>query len=85
MLDQLQTKVADILTEEIEAQEQTEANLKNTIRDKAIEIQNEIQREAENSTVNLGTLQSYLEEDVPSLYDELKKGQQEREQTEEVI
>ena len=79
MLDALQTKVADILTEEMEAQQQTEINLHNAIKERAAEISNEIQREADNASANLGTLQTYLEEDVPALYDELKRGQQERE------
>ena len=42
-------------------------------------------REAQSGGEIVGTLEKYLEEDIPSLYEGLKQGVSEREQTEELL
>lgn len=42
-------------------------------------------KEAESSSEIVITLQNYLEEEIPALYENLKAGMNEREQTEELI
>ena len=48
-------------------------------------MQQEIIREAQQSGQIVGTLEKYLEEDIPTLYESLKVGVNEREQTEELL
>ena len=67
--------MADVISDELEAQERTEQGLLNLVNEKSKEIKKEIINESNKSNVALGVLQSYLEEDVPALYDQLKKGQ----------
>ena len=55
------------------------------IEEKAFSVKQEILREAESSGEIVSTLQTYLEEEIPALYENLKGGMNEREQTEELI
>ena len=55
------------------------------IEEKAVTVKQEIYKEAENGNEIVSTLQNYLEEEIPALYENLKNGVSEREQTEELI
>ncbi len=55
------------------------------IEEKAHGVKSEIVREAESRTEIFATLQNYLEVEIPSLYENLKTGVNEREQTEELL
>ncbi len=48
-------------------------------------MRSEISKEAESGNEAVVTLQTYLEEEIPALYENLKTGVNEREQTEELI
>lgn len=65
--------------------EDTEYKLMKQIEDRAIAVKHDIYREAEQSGEIVTTLQNYLEQEIPQLYEGLKAGINEREQTEEVI
>ena len=55
------------------------------ISEKTQQIQYDIQEEAAHSNEVIENLRGYLENDIPMLYETLKQGVQEREQTEELI
>lgn len=55
------------------------------IEEKALQVRSEIVRESESGCEAVVTLQNYLEDEIPSLYENLKNGINEREQTEELI
>lgn len=55
------------------------------IDEKAETIKKEIGIEHAESSEMIGSMQQYLEEDVPNLYDRLKESIKDREQTEEII
>lgn len=62
--------------------EESEGKLRRQIQEKALLVQQEIIREAQESGQIVQTLERYLEDDIPSLYESLKVGVNEREQTE---
>lgn len=84
-LEVLQQKVAHMIAEEIKTREDSEHKLMKQIEEKAYSIKSEIIKEAEFSGEIVGTLQNYLEEEIPALYENLKSGINEREQTEELL
>ena len=55
------------------------------IREKTQQIKQDIQIEGGHSNEVINNLRNYLENDIPMLYETLKQGIQEREQTEELI
>jgi len=55
------------------------------ITDRADGIKKEIGSEQNLSNEAISTLRVYLEEDVPNLYDRLRDGIREREETEEMM
>jgi hypothetical protein len=85
VLDGLQSKVADIIAEELQVQESVDNNLLSMIGDRADGIKKEIGTEQNLSSEAINTLRLYLEEDVPNLYDRLRDGIREREETEEMM
>ena len=56
-----------------------------SIEEKSLQVHQEIQKETEAGNEILVTLSNYLEEEIPALYENLKNGIGEREQTEELI
>ena len=84
-LDALQSRVADVIAEELQQQELTQKQLMKVINEKAEAIKKEIGIEQAESSEMIGSMQQYLEEDVPNLYDRLKESIKDREQTEEII
>lgn len=84
-LDALQSRVADVIAEELQQQELTQKQLMKVINEKAEAIKKEIGIEQSESSEMIGSMQQYLEEDVPNLYDRLKESIKDREQTEEMI
>ena len=55
------------------------------VKDRADQIKKEISLEQNLSNEAINTLRVYLEEDVPNLYDRLRDGIREREETEEMM
>lgn len=68
-----------MIAEEMKIREESELRLRRQIQEKAVQVQQEILREAQSSGEIVGTLEKYLEEDIPSLYESLKIGINERE------
>ena len=78
-LDELQTKTAEVIAEEIANQQATDENIDNLIREKTQQIKQDIQIEGGHSNEVINNLRNYLENDIPMLYETLKQGIQERE------
>jgi hypothetical protein len=84
-LQELQGKIAQLIADEMRTREESEFRLRKQIQEKALLVQQEIIREAQSGGEIVGTLEKYLEEDIPTLYEGLKQGINEREQTEQLL
>lgn len=68
-----------MIAEELRVREDSEIKLMRQIEEKAVGVKQEILRESEQSNEIVATLQNYLEDDIPGLYENLKAGIYERE------
>lgn len=68
-----------MIAEELRVREDSEIKLMRQIEEKAVGVKQEILRESEQSNEIVATLQNYLEDDIPGLYENLKAGINERE------
>ncbi len=59
--------------------------MRKQIQEKALAVKAEIVKEAQNGAESVAVLQKYLEEDIPSLFEELRQSQAERKHTEELM
>ncbi len=84
-LNVMQTKIAQQIAEEVKVRKDVELRLLKQIDEKSSQVNAEIAKEADSRNEVVFTLQNYLEVEIPTLYDSLKAGVNEREQTEEMM
>jgi len=84
-LQKMQERVAQAIAEELRVRKEVETKLQKSIEEKSYQIKQEIAREADSKTEVVATLQNYLEVEIPQLYEGLRGGINEREQTEEML
>ena len=68
----MQARVSQAIQEEFRTREEAEGRLRKQVNDKAQQVRHEIQREAELGEQALQTLNRYLEEDIPTMYEAIK-------------
>ena len=71
-LDRLQTRVADVIAEEINVQQNIDDELRELIKDRTKQLASDIVGEAEQSANTVENLHDCLENQIPNLYDSLK-------------
>ena len=69
------------IADEFKTREEAEYRLRKQIQDKAQAVRQEIAREAHLGEEAVSTLQRYLEEDIPAMFEQLHVGQSELMQT----
>ena len=84
-LQKLQEKIAGLIADEIKVRKGAEDKLAGMIEERSYTVRQEINKEAEMKTEVVATLQNYLEVEIPQLYENLRSGVSEREQTEELL
>ena len=68
----MQARVSQAIQEEFRTREEAEGRLRKQVNDKAQQVRYEIQREAELGEQALQTLNRYLVEDIPTMYESIK-------------
>ena len=84
-LDNLQQNVADVIAEEIQRQQTIDDNVEALIQESTSAIKLDIQNETVHSNTVVENLKKYIDNEIPTLFNSVKLGVQEREQTEELI
>ena len=84
-LDRFQSRVADVIAEEISIQQGIDDELRQLIKERTQSLQEAIAEENDRNDETVQNLRDYLQHSIPALYEQLKQSIAHRETIEETI